>query len=190
MPSVFEKSIPELERWRRRERLDHRKLNQSVDAINELARGIMRPQMIGGQPQRGGTTVAAGPSVGVFVLLEDAALYPDHLVCRRLSEDPNAEDFEPTLVAKPWMLWRTPFDGLERNGIRYDYTTNTERLATELPEADPPNTRTEIVSPTYIVDDWIVAGNSPSALLTVGDDDVRWIELTSRNWKVIYTTIL
>ena len=51
----------------------------------------------------------------------------DHLVCRSWDGEVQGED--DVLVAKSWLLRRTPFDGKSRNGIDYTYHTNVTRTS-------------------------------------------------------------
>lgn len=64
--SIFTRSIPELRRWAAQERLDHRKLNEPVEAINAMVRGVAGPH----QPPmaaRGGA-VSAEPATTVVLV--------------------------------------------------------------------------------------------------------------------------
>lgn len=70
--SIFSKTVPELQRWAAKERLDHRKLNKPVEAINTMVRGVGGPH----QP-----SMVARPSVSAepatTVVLVEAPLLPD-----------------------------------------------------------------------------------------------------------------
>ena len=52
----------------------------------------------------------------------------DHLVCRTLDAT-GTEGTSDVYVLKPWLLRRTPFDGLSVNGVSYSYSTNSYRTA-------------------------------------------------------------
>lgn len=75
---------------------------------------------------------------------------PDHLVCH--SWDGVTEGEEDILVAKPFLLRRTPFDGLTRNGIAYTYSDDHQREAAAGDTTEPQ----VIVSP-YVPGDIIYA---------------------------------
>lgn len=52
----------------------------------------------------------------------------DYLICRSLDAAGNVGTGD-IFVLKPWILRRTPFDGLTVNGTAYVYSSNGERLA-------------------------------------------------------------
>jgi hypothetical protein len=73
--------------------------------------------------------VAAGIKPYRLVLLKPAEEFPDHLYCMRPGDDPEGEDFEPILVAKPYKIRQTPFDGKTVGGIEYAYDDPITRTA-------------------------------------------------------------
>ncbi|MDP1711946.1 MAG: hypothetical protein Q8K86_05765 [Candidatus Nanopelagicaceae bacterium] len=56
-------------------------------------------------------------------------------------------------VLKPYMLRRTPFDGLTRDGIYYTYLTDNERTA----ENAGSETEDQVIVPSYVAGDEILA---------------------------------
>lgn len=70
--SIFTKSIPELQRWAARERLDHRKLNKPVEAINTMVRGVGGPH----QPPMAARS-AAGIGVVELCIVRDVGPNPE-----------------------------------------------------------------------------------------------------------------
>lgn len=107
-------------RWRAGEPVSARKLNRMVDPEN-ARRGVQPAHPLPMRPS------ARGGQTGRFILAKDANAYPDHLECR--TPDSTAEEYEPVMVAKPYLLRRTPHDGETRGDIAYDYSTPTRRQA-------------------------------------------------------------
>lgn len=88
----------------------------------------------------------------------------DHLRCRPWDGETLGEiDF---LVAKPWLLRRTPFDNGSRNGIAYVYHTHTTRTASRAAEEED-----QIVIPRYVVGDVIYATHNPAGGTGVSVDE-------------------
>ena len=66
----------------------------------------------------------------------------------------NDVSTEPTVfIAKPYLLRRTPFDGLTRNDITYAYDSDTQRVATDADD----DTETQQVVPSYVAGDVVFA---------------------------------
>lgn len=133
------------EDWQRGQRITALRLQQPVDAIRALV-GIVRP------PQQVRERSAAVPPVVALFRIESVAA--DHLVCRRW-DDLAGAGAEDVLVAKSYLLRRTPFDGKTRDGITYTYTTDIEREATEGADSE-----TQVVVPLYVAGD-VIAAASP-----------------------------
>lgn len=112
----------------------------------------------------------------------------DHLECTLL-----ADDAIEVLVAKPYLLRRTPFDGLTRDGIEYTYSSASARIA------DDGDEENQVIVPSYVAGDVIYAlrGIEDGVLLTVqsGDDagaDLNWIDmnLDGREWAKQYEELV
>ena len=76
--------------------------------------------------------------------------FPDHLVCR--TWDGTTEGDTDVLVAKPYLLRRTPFDGHERGGATIVFTSMKTRTLTL--DGD---TEDQVVIPPYLLNDEINA---------------------------------
>jgi len=74
----------------------------------------------------------------------------DYIVCH--AWDGETEGQEAVLVALPYLLRMTPFDGQTRDGITYDYDSEITRTATK--DAD---TEDQVIVPSYIAGDVIFA---------------------------------
>lgn len=147
-------------------------------------------------------TVPSAGLPGVVATLILAVLggeHDGHLVCRLPTD--TAEAFTPILVAKPWLLRKTPWNstgpddpgGPVRGEVRYVYDAedSTKRTAYDIndlpgtPEAER-NKRTEMVSPEYLIDDEILAVNAKTGIV-VGNTLVTLLALTEgRGWTVLY----
>lgn len=198
--NIMGHSIRDLERWRGQEPLDHRKLNQPVDAINDMNRGVGVPRQV--MATVGGAAPAeAKPLPSPVLVAMEAGLTDDHLVCRAVGSDP--ELYTPILVAKPWLLRKTPWDGQTRGQVRYEYDRedSTKRIAYDIndspdtPEADR-NKRTELISPRYLIGDELIVSPSMTGVEvdsgTVDDEGVpifihvTLIDMTGRDWTVFF----
>jgi len=105
----------------------------------------------------------------VIVSVED-----DHLVCH--SWDGETAGNTDILVAKPYLLRRTPFDGGERDGVSYDYTSSIQRTATK-----DATTETQVIVPTYVADDVIYAARFTDGGTDVVDDDYQRVSMIDMN---------
>lgn len=117
-------SVPQLRRWSRGQPLDHRQLNEPVEAINQMMTGVGPPRQTMGRVG----APAAISAVAQFKLVAPADAFPDHLMC--VTWDGTTEGTDIVLVAKPWDVRRTPFDGEGDEIVElYTYFTPTERDA-------------------------------------------------------------
>lgn len=130
--------------------------------------------------------------IGQTVLLaRNAGEFPDHLECRAIGSDP--EEYTPILVAKPWFLRKTPWDGQTREQVRYVYDTedSTKRTAYDINDSpgtpeEERNKRNELVSPLYLLGDQILAAPVSTDVM-VGDVSLSLLDMTiSRDWTVFY----
>jgi hypothetical protein len=110
----------------------------------------------------------------------------DFLYC--YTWDGTTQGTELIAVALPYLLRRTPFDGLTRSTYTYAYTNNIERVST----ADDDTEETQQITPAYIAGDEILAvryikGN------TVAYDDydalISWEDMNTdgRQWAKVTT---
>lgn len=114
------------------------------------------------------------------------AIRDDYLVCRELDAD-GAEAANDTLVAKPWLLQRTPFDGTVRNESTLTYLTGEERISTRpAPDQGPGELVEEIqlVIPRFTLDDFLYATlEIYTGVATEGGAEVVWqSEYGGRAW--------
>ena len=92
--------------------------------------------------------VDGGSNVKQFIIVSQQN---DSLTCKTWDgETAGTDDY---IILKPWLLRRTPFDNLTRNGISYVYTSAFERTASKVGEDD----EEQVISPKYVVDDIIEA---------------------------------
>jgi hypothetical protein len=104
----------------------------------------------------------------------------DFLICNAFNADITSD--ESIFVAKPYLLRRTPFDGLSRNGIAYIYSTDALRTAD-----DGSDTEVQVIVPSYVAGDVIYAFLGVLAILDVENDDgntMRFLDanLDGRAW--------
>jgi len=110
--------------------------------------------------------------------------FGDYLVCRRW--DGTTEGTTDILVALPYLLQKTPFNGQVRNGVTYAYITNRRRTATHATDG----TFTEVVTPSYVLNDEIWAeraGSGGSGVVEEGTGNaVRWMDKNrdGRAWAI------
>lgn len=122
--------IPRLEHVRRGEGLSAVKANRTVDVVNRLTQGSRPVRQLPLIPR---------PKATQAIRLRFQAMGADHIEC----VDDNGGT---RLVAKQWLLRRTPFDSevLEppplRDGVKYEYVDGANRVGIIEgdPDADPP----------------------------------------------------
>jgi len=181
MAEVTGKSkTPNLKRWRSREPVDHRPLNETNRAVEAITRGVRPPKQIGLDAD-GPITIRAG-DVARFRLVSVAG---DYLVCEPFD---GTEPTGPTVfVAKNYILRRNPFDGKSRNGITYNYTSDVSRTASSLGD-----TEDQVVVDPYVAGDEIWATYAPTGGTGVqaGDETVEWLDdnRDGRAWAHEYGT--
>lgn len=128
MASVFSMPISHLREWSRRQAPDHRQMNEPVDAINRMVTGVGVPRQAMARVGASAPAEAATSAVAQFKLKQNADTFPDHLICR--AWDGETLGSEDVLVAKPWDIRRTSFDGRGDSVVElYTYTTPTHRIA-------------------------------------------------------------
>lgn len=129
--------------WRAGEPISARKLDELRDGVDRLIPGTEPRQVAGDLAQQ--AQVFQGEIVSVSA---------DHLIVREYriypSPTPPVVGSTSILVAKPYLLRRTPFDGQTRDGVTYAYTSDQVRTATIGPDQ-----RTEHVTPGYVIGDLV-----------------------------------
>lgn len=149
--NLFGLSVPQLRRWGAPWPVDHRQLNEPVDVLNDMIRGLRGPRQV--MPSVPGTgAVSAGSITQQFRLKQSGDGFADHLRCR--TWDGETEGDEDIFIAKPWMLRRIPFDHQTRAGITYDYIGNASRWATRVSDNER---EVQLIIPTYHIADVIFA---------------------------------
>jgi hypothetical protein len=111
----------------------------------------------------------------------------DYLTCRTWHAFTESEGPADVYVAKPYILQRTPFDGVTitypSGNITYTYTQDYERSAN-----DGTDTKTQVVTPRYYVNEVIVAarGIAGGTGITVSESNVVWQDINTcgRMWAV------
>lgn len=121
------------------------------EQFNRLADAVQRADLA---PRVGVPPFFPLPSLQAFQA-QITLLSTDSVVCRTyafIQQDPLVEligtvEFE---VALPWLLRRTPFDGVIYNGVSYTYslTEPYTRTATAGPDSE-----TQRITPPYVVGD-------------------------------------
>ena len=130
------------------------------------------------------------PATGKYLpLVPEPPLIQELTITGECEDGDNADDclvcedkYGKTLyVAKPFMLQRTPFDGLLIDNITYEYTTPHARIADDLTTAE-----SQEITPAYIFDgsEKIMAARVYQHTMRVGPRRVRWIDLNTagRQW--------
>ena len=132
--------IPRLVGVRPGEGLSAAKANRTVDAVNRLVQGTRPPRQIPPVPR---------PKAKKAIRLRFQSMGPDHLECL---DDRN----NTVLVAKPWLLRRTPFDGQTRDDVSYVYSADDRRVATVGIAPDEETEIQEIIQ-RFVLDDEVWA---------------------------------
>ena len=130
-----------LHRWKPGDPNSAEWLDQQRDAIERL--------QLGGQLAQVGYELFLWRQV-FMARVESVPTTPDVLIAREYrvyaSPTPPVIGTQNILVALPWLLRRTPFDGQTWHGISYSYTDNQTRQATD---SSIPITLTEHITPSY-----------------------------------------
>jgi hypothetical protein len=115
--------------------------------------------------------------------------YGDYIMCHGYDTVNDEEDDEDILIAKPYLLRQTPFDGesivfSESQTITYTYSDEATRSAT-----DGTDTETQVIVPSYFENDEIIAVSriSGGTGVVVNDVQLAWEDMntTGRFWAVI-----
>ena len=130
------------EKWRENEPISARKLEELRDGVDRLIEGTTTEQLQG--------------EARLFRQVFQAQIFAisgDYLSVREYREYPAAPPFVGTaqiLVARPWLLRRSPFDGSSWNGIGFTYSDDQTRTATQAA-----TTEVQRITPAYVVGDII-----------------------------------
>ncbi len=130
------------EKWRENEPISASKLEQLRDGVDRLIEGTTTAQLVGQQR-----------TFRQVFQAQIAAIQGDYLDVREYREYPVGPPFVgPTqiLVARPWLLRRSPFDGGSWNGIGFTYTDDQTRTATQAA-----TTEVQRITPAYVIGDII-----------------------------------
>lgn len=156
--------------WRRGDRIEARRLSIITKNVNALKESFGAPR------QRSG---AENQTIPVTKRFRVVSLETDYLVCNEWNgiEQGGVE----ILVAMPYLLRRSPFDGLSRNQIAYSYLSDSTRTA-----SGAAGEETQVITPSYVSDDEIVAlKNVSGGVGVIGPDDpLEWIDINvdARAW--------
>lgn len=157
--------------WRRGEKIEASRLSAVTKRINSLSDSFGSPKQVAGG------TASVVPEIRRFRVV---SVETDYLYCN--TWDGVTQGDVAVKVVLPYLLRRTPFDGYTRNGITYTYTSDTEREAD-----DGSDTETQVIVPSYVVDDEIYAVRNVTGTSGVRDSDnvpVDWLDLNvdGRAW--------
>ena len=128
--------------WKRGQPVSARKLDQLRDGLDRLIEGTTTEQLRSEQR--------------VFRQIfqaQIAQISGDYLDVREYREYPVGPPFVGTtqiLVARPWLLRRSPFDGGSWNGIGFTYSDDQTRTATQAA-----TTEVQRITPAYVIGDVI-----------------------------------
>ncbi len=118
-----------------------RRLNELVDPLTRLERS----------PSLGEIAPAPAPYLQIFQA-QINFVFGDYLQVRELTTYADGTDvLGPVniLVAKPWILRRTPFDGVIFNNFLYTYIDQETRDATD--QSPPGKTERQVITPAYFL---------------------------------------
>ena len=110
----------------------------------------------------------------------------DYLVCR--TWDGTTEGDTDVNVAKPWLLQKTPHDGISRGGFTPGNYTANSVYRTVTRDSDS-STELQIVIPVWRTDDEIYADQPTGKTgITVSGEELEWMDTNrdSRKWAEYY----
>lgn len=156
-------------------------VKQSLDFVEAAKRRHLR-----GLPRFKHPTAAGEPGA-IRQFIYTGRMGADHLVCT----DPLAEEETQVLVAKPWLLRTTQWNGVghERDGVRFAYTLEganayRERRATLLANTELWELQT--IYTTYVEGDELICAGVETGL-SVGEEPIVWLDSNddARRWGVL-----
>ena len=121
---------------------------------------------------------------GTFSIVSEEA---DYIVCTAWNTVTSLAVGSTVNIAKPYLLRRTPFDGVtitfpNAQDIAYTYTENGTRTAN-----DGTSSQSEILTPQYTVGELLIAftGMSGGSGVTVSDSMLVWMDVNTggRQWS-------
>ena len=150
-----------------------KRLNELADPLTRLGRPAI--------------TNSAPPPPAPYLQVYQARLnfiLGDYLQVRELTVLPDGTEIEgpvDILVAKPWTLRRTPFDGQVFNNFLYTYIDQSTRDATD--QSPPGKTERQVITPQYYLNSTIycvrtVRGGTSVSLSIQGLD----LNVDARAW--------
>ncbi|KKK55310.1 hypothetical protein LCGC14_3075840 [marine sediment metagenome] len=158
--TIHNKPLTTIRDWRKGEPLLANGVNggfkRTHDIVRGLQQGVNQPVQVP-SVARGGLASIPGISTRRAFRLKE--IRDDYLICRELDAD-GVEAATDTLVAKPWLLQRTPFDGTVRNGSTLSYSDGEHRTSTRPdPSGIPGETvnESQLVIPRFTFDDLLYA---------------------------------
>lgn len=170
---------PTKEIFKAGQRLSAEDLQAVVDSIFRRitgGKGILvkqfSEQLIIELASRGGKWNEAGSGSGIRLLTYRSSS-GDSMICW----DANSQNIT---VAKPYLLRRTPFDGLTRSGISYAYSSDIARTATL-----DATTESQVIVPSFVTGDLLFVADEISG--GTGVDGVSLIDLNvdGRAWAQV-----
>ncbi len=116
----------------------------------------------------------SGSSLEAF---EVVAEYGDYLEC--------LNGTATVYVAKPWMLRRSPFDGLTVNGVSYEYSAVNTRTA-----SNDDDSETQVITPDYFAGEVILVVGRSTGITTDAGLSIEWedVNTAGRCWATIGVT--
>jgi hypothetical protein len=168
---MSDQPLQPLRRWSRGDPLKADRLNEMVEAVNHGRQVAPPPKQVipapTGRPQQ-------------FVI---TGVDGDYVTAHTLRD--GHEGAQTIYIAKPYLLRRTPFDGLSRSGITYTYSSHVTRQAD-----DGSSTEDQVVVPGYVAGDVIYAVRPIGGTGVTRPDgsggtyDVTWLDLNcdGRAW--------
>ena len=166
---MAEKLLTQIPQWKKGDPLSAVNLNRTVDELNRRSSGVEPPKQM--KPE-------AGIVVRQFRILP-GGVGDDHLVCEAF--DGTSASGSAVLIAKSYMLRKTPFHNLSRAGVSYVYTDPVTRTATLNQDVE-----TQVIVPDYRAFDVIFACRNMlgGSGVTVSDSKVLWVDMNfdGRAW--------
>ena len=125
-----------------------------------------------------------GTSDDAIKMFKVVTVYGDYVSCK--TWDGTTLGTTKINIAKPYLLRRTPFHGLSRDGISYNYTSNIARTATQGATSE-----SQVIVPSYVANDIIYAaqGVNGGVDVTVSGTKLLWLDINvdGRAWAKVST---
>ena len=140
----------------------------TTQAVRDLAGGVRAPE----------SSAFLGVQRGT-IRMEVVSESDDHIVCKYIGIDGVAYASDIN-VAKPYLLRRTPFDGVARAGITYTYTASNTRTA-----SDGVDQETQVIVPSYAAGEPVfISSVQPHTGVVLSDVNLRLVDMNidARAW--------